>query len=178
MSDQNKDYSWLSRIIGNLRHNIVTECVPILIRGGEHTEAARLSDRFEQEAEAAIQSHIDKHYFTPKELSDELAERDGYWRSEVEQAVARFASDIQRKVHLEYQAGGRYPGHLIEPWADVVRPIINREAAKLSTNNKLTLADVASPNPSPEAQRAIQGAVDRSMEIQRNIGKDTLERSE
>lgn len=48
--------------------------------------------------------------------------------AEVERAVQEFAADIQRKVDLEYQAGGRYPGHIIEPWSDVVRPIINKAA--------------------------------------------------
>jgi hypothetical protein len=44
------------------------------------------------------------------------------------EAVQEFAAGIQRKVDLEYKAGGRYPGHIIQPWEDVVRPLINKAA--------------------------------------------------
>jgi mannose/cellobiose epimerase-like protein (N-acyl-D-glucosamine 2-epimerase family) len=44
------------------------------------------------------------------------------------EAIEEFCTDIQRKVRLEFEGGGRYPGHLIEPWTDVVRPIIYSHA--------------------------------------------------
>lgn len=43
-------------------------------------------------------------------------------------AVQKFAYDIQRKVKLEFEMGGRYPGHIIDPWTDVARPIIYAKA--------------------------------------------------
>lgn len=63
-----------------------------------------------------------------KEVDHAIAAMQKLFTAEVERAVQKFAADIQRKVDLEYRAGGRYPGHLIEPWADIVRPIINKAA--------------------------------------------------
>lgn len=41
-------------------------------------------------------------------------------------AVKDFASEIKRKVKLEYESGGKYPGHIIDPYNDVVRPICDQ----------------------------------------------------
>lgn len=48
-----------------------------------------------------------------------------------ERAEVEFCQKIDDKVRLEFEAGGRYPGHLIEPWQDVVRPMIYAKLASL-----------------------------------------------
>lgn len=44
----------LAEIISDLRNNLVTKCVPVVINGGGYEEAARMSDKFEAEAMVAI----------------------------------------------------------------------------------------------------------------------------
>ncbi len=50
----------------------------------------------------------------------------------VEEARIELATDLLRKVKLEYEAGGRYPGHIILPWEEIVRP----ELVKLKSTSK------------------------------------------
>ena len=45
----------------------------------------------------------------------------------ITQARIDMADDILRKVKLEYAAGGRYPGHIILPWEEIVRPYLQAE---------------------------------------------------
>lgn len=52
------------------------------------------------------------------------------------EAVVKFAYEIQKKVKLEFEGGGRYQGHLIDPWVDVARPIIYAKASELKANQE------------------------------------------
>lgn len=46
---------------------------------------------------------------------------------EVIRAKSDMADDILRKVKLEYAGGGRYPGHIIMPWEEIVRPYLIKQ---------------------------------------------------
>ena len=50
----------------------------------------------------------------------------------VQEARIELATDLLRKVKLEYEAGGRYSGHIILPWEEIVRP----ELVKLKSTSK------------------------------------------
>jgi hypothetical protein len=54
---------------------------------------------------------------------------------EVNKAIQGFCADIASEVSLEFAAGGRYPGHIIDPWTDVVRPIIYKRAQLSKESN-------------------------------------------
>lgn len=75
---------------------------------------------------------IDKDYVTKKFWNETIRKQAAYYKEQEGLAIQAFCQEIADKIRLEYQARGRYPGHIIDPWIDVARPIIYKALSKPS----------------------------------------------
>lgn len=118
-------------------------------------------DNFRTEARK-IMNHARVNYDTSGQICDEYEDAviAGYkallsqaTQEAAEEAVQEFCIEIQRKVQLEFDAGGRYPGHLIDPWVDVARPIIYSKA-RLNTQSQEKEAERVRSQPESQTNHA------------------------